>query len=163
MFQKAFNRDLTLPSHSTRRELPESSGILKKGLICVELRSFYCRKKILVPMSYISWLDIGVLWKAVYIFFCALPGQNKNIFALCNDNIKNKMRMLNSIFSSLTSSIKNVWILSIKKMPCNVFEDFSPNGLQIRIQRKELHILTLVKIDFDDFGVFSHFLHPLGK
>ena len=57
--QKALNHDLTLPSDSTRRDLPESSGILEKGLICVELRSFYCRKRILVPMSYISWLDIN--------------------------------------------------------------------------------------------------------
>ena len=58
--QKALNHDLTLPSYSTRRELPESSGILEKGLICVELRPFYYRKRISVPMSYISWWDIRV-------------------------------------------------------------------------------------------------------
>ena len=38
--QKASNHDLTLPLHCTRGELPESSGILEKGLICVELWSF---------------------------------------------------------------------------------------------------------------------------
>ena len=31
-----------------------------------------------------------------------------------------------------------------------IFEGFKPNGLQIRIQRKELRIVTPVKIDFDD-------------
>ena len=49
--QKALNHDLTLPSDSTRRELPESSRILENGLICVELWQFYCRERILVPMS----------------------------------------------------------------------------------------------------------------
>ena len=38
-----------------------------------------------------------------------------------------------------------------------MFEGFGSNRLQIRIQRNELHILTLVKIDFDDFCDFSHF------
>ncbi len=33
--QKALNHDLTLPLHSTRRELPESSGILEKAKICM--------------------------------------------------------------------------------------------------------------------------------
>ena len=32
-----------------------------------------------------------------------------------------------------------------------IFEAFSSNGLHIRIQRNELHILTPVKIDFDNF------------
>ena len=58
--RKALNHDLTLPLQSTRRELPESSGILEKGLICVELWSFYCSKRISVPMSYISSWDIRV-------------------------------------------------------------------------------------------------------
>ena len=44
-----------------------------------------------------------------------------------------------------------------------IFEGFSPNGLQIRIQRKELHILTPVKIDVDDFGDFSYFMQLLSK
>ena len=61
MSQKALNHDLTLPLQSTRRELPESSGILEKGLICVELWSFYCSKRISVPMSYISW------WEAIEV------------------------------------------------------------------------------------------------
>ena len=39
-----------------------------------------------------------------------------------------------------------------------IFEGFSPNGLQIRLQRKELHILTPGKIDFDDLGILSYFL-----
>ena len=60
MSQKLWNHDLRLPSYSTRRELPESSGILEKGWICVELWSFYCSKRISVPMSYISSWDIRV-------------------------------------------------------------------------------------------------------
>ena len=32
-----------------------------------------------------------------------------------------------------------------------MFEGFKPDGLQIRVQRKELHISRQVKIDFDDF------------
>ena len=58
--QKALNHDLRLPSYSTRRELPESSRILEKGWICVELWPFYCSKRISVPMSYISSWDIRV-------------------------------------------------------------------------------------------------------
>ena len=61
MPQKALNRVLTLKSSGGGPELPESSGILEKGLICVELRPFYCRERILVPMSYISCLDIREL------------------------------------------------------------------------------------------------------
>ena len=33
--------------------------IIEKGAFCVELRPFYCNKRISVPMSYISWLDIS--------------------------------------------------------------------------------------------------------
>ena len=39
-----------------------------------------------------------------------------------------------------------------------IFEGFKPNGLKIRIQRKELHILRPVKIrvvDFWDFIIFT--------
>ena len=57
IFTIALNRVLTLPFDSTRQELPESSGIIAKGLICVELRPFCCGKRILVPMSYISFWE----------------------------------------------------------------------------------------------------------
>ena len=33
-----------------------------------------------------------------------------------------------------------------------IFEGFKPSGLQIRIQRKQRHIPTPVKLDFDDGG-----------
>ena len=61
MSQKALNRVLRLERSGRGPELPESSGILEKGLICVELRPIYCRERILVPMSYISCLDIREL------------------------------------------------------------------------------------------------------
>ena len=61
MSQKALNRVLRLQRSGRGPELPESSGFLEKGLICVELRQFYGRKKCLVPMSYISCLDIREL------------------------------------------------------------------------------------------------------
>ena len=41
----------------SRRELSESSGIIEKGAFCVELWSFYCKKRISVPMSYIVVLE----------------------------------------------------------------------------------------------------------
>ena len=31
--------------------------IIEKGVFCVELRPFYCNKRILVPMSYITGTD----------------------------------------------------------------------------------------------------------
>ena len=50
------NRVLTLAVARSRRELSESSGIIEKGAICVELWSFYCKKRISVPMSYTTFL-----------------------------------------------------------------------------------------------------------
>ena len=44
-----------------------------------------------------------------------------------------------------------------------IFEGFKPNGLQIRIQRKELRILTPVKIGFDVFSNCSYCLQLLSK
>ena len=41
-----------------------------------------------------------------------------------------------------------------------IFEDFRPNGLQIRIQRIILHRIAPVKIDFYDFGDLSYLLLP---
>ena len=57
MSQKALNRVLWLECSGGGLAPLESSGILEKCLICVELWPFYCRKRILVPMSYISCLD----------------------------------------------------------------------------------------------------------
>ena len=65
--QKALNHDLTLPSYSTRRELPESSGImdLQNKNISVVKKHWNCR--ISFPMSDISWLDIREIWKGTLI------------------------------------------------------------------------------------------------
>ena len=60
MSQKALNRVLTLKSSGGDPPPLESSGLLEKGWICVELWSFYCSKRISVPMSYISSWDIRV-------------------------------------------------------------------------------------------------------
>ena len=60
MSQKALNHVLTLKYSGGGPALPESSGILEKGWICVELWPFYCSKRISVPMSYISSWDIRV-------------------------------------------------------------------------------------------------------
>ena len=49
IFTIALNRVLTLPFDSTRQELPESSGIIEKGSISVELRPFLLREKNLGP------------------------------------------------------------------------------------------------------------------
>ena len=57
--KSALNRVLTLPDYRSRRELLESSGILDLGTFCVELWLKQVSYRILVPMSYISWLDIS--------------------------------------------------------------------------------------------------------
>ena len=58
-FEKmALNRGLTLPDCRSRCQLSESGLRSQKGPLGVELWSFYCRKRILVPMSYISFWDI---------------------------------------------------------------------------------------------------------
>ena len=57
MSQKALNRVLTPAVDRSRRELSESSGIIPKCAFCVELWSFYCKKRISVPMSYIVVLE----------------------------------------------------------------------------------------------------------
>ena len=57
MSQKALNLYLTPAVDRSRRELSESSGIIEKGAICVELWLFYCKKRISVPMSYIVVLE----------------------------------------------------------------------------------------------------------
>ena len=59
MFQKALNRVLTLPKARARRELSIGVIYANRASICVELRPFYCSKRILVPMSYISFFDIA--------------------------------------------------------------------------------------------------------
>ena len=51
------NLDLTLPDDGECPALLISSGIIDLGAFCVELWSFYCSKRILVPMSYISLWD----------------------------------------------------------------------------------------------------------
>ena len=57
LFKIVLNRVLTLPDYRSRLALLISCGIIEKGLICVELRPFYCGKRILVPMSYIVFWE----------------------------------------------------------------------------------------------------------
>ena len=57
IFWIALNRVLTPAVPRSRRELSESSGIIEKGAFCVELWSFYCKKRISVPMSYITFFE----------------------------------------------------------------------------------------------------------
>ena len=54
--KSALNLDLTLSDDGKCPALLKSSGIIDLGAFCVELWSFYCSKRILVPMSYIPWL-----------------------------------------------------------------------------------------------------------
>ena len=58
MSQMALNRVLTLPDCRSRCQLPESGLGSQKGPLGAELWSSYCRKRMLVPMSYISFWDI---------------------------------------------------------------------------------------------------------
>ena len=57
MSQKALNHDLRLELESRGKMLQIPLKIMDLGAFCVELRPFYCRKRILVPMPYISLWD----------------------------------------------------------------------------------------------------------
>ena len=57
MSQMALNRVLTLPDCRSRCQLLGSVFRSQKGPLGAELWSFYCRKRISVPMSYITFLD----------------------------------------------------------------------------------------------------------
>ena len=68
MSQNALNHVLIVQNDRSRRELSESSGIIEKGAFCVELRPFYCSKRISVPMSYIisfchGWFGTSFRWR----------------------------------------------------------------------------------------------------
>ena len=61
--QKALNHVLIGKKDSWRRAVVIPLKNIDLGAFCVELRPFYCNKRISVPMSYISWLDINTLVK----------------------------------------------------------------------------------------------------
>ena len=68
MSQKALNHDLRLALESRGKMLQIPLKIMDLGAFCVELRPFYCRKRILAPMSYISFWDFQ---KCIpYVAFC---------------------------------------------------------------------------------------------
>ena len=59
----ALNRVLTLADCRSRRPLSESVFRSQKGPLGVELWSFYCKKRILAPMSYITFLHPStIIW-----------------------------------------------------------------------------------------------------
>ena len=60
IFKIALNRVLTLPDCRSRRQLSESVFRSQKGPFGVELWSFYCKKRISVPMSYITSLHSSI-------------------------------------------------------------------------------------------------------
>ena len=62
--QKAFNHVLTFQNAGARRELSIDALYVTRASICVELRPFYCSKKLLVPMS-----DINI-YIYIYILYC---------------------------------------------------------------------------------------------
>ena len=74
MSQKVLNRVLTLPKARARRELSIGVIYVTRASICVELRPFYCRKIILVPMSYIICVEIAVVVE--------IDAQNKTQFSV---------------------------------------------------------------------------------
>ena len=56
----ALNRVLTLADCRSRRPLSESVFRSQKAPLGVELWSFYCKKRISVPMSYITFLQSSI-------------------------------------------------------------------------------------------------------
>ena len=59
MLKSALNRVLTLTDYRYRRELSIDVLYVTRASICVELWPFYCSKRILVPMSDISFFMTG--------------------------------------------------------------------------------------------------------
>ena len=55
--QKALNHVLTFQNAGARRELSIDVLYVTRASICVELWPFYCSKRILLPMSYITFFD----------------------------------------------------------------------------------------------------------
>ena len=56
----ALNLDLTRSNARSRREDFDCIFFMAVGAFCVELRPFYCKKRISVPMSYISCLIVAL-------------------------------------------------------------------------------------------------------
>ena len=56
----ALNRVLTLPDCRSRRQLSESVFRSQKGPLGVELWSFYCKKRISVPMSILTFFKVNL-------------------------------------------------------------------------------------------------------
>ena len=46
-----------MPEDASRRELSKSVLRIEKGALCAELRPFYCSIRMLVPMSYMYFVD----------------------------------------------------------------------------------------------------------
>ena len=59
-FEKCFKSWFDTLNARSRREDPCCIFFMDTGAFCVELRPFYCNKRISAPMSYISWLGIDV-------------------------------------------------------------------------------------------------------
>ena len=62
MSQMALNHDLRPELESRGKMLQIPLKIVDLGAFCVELRPVYCRKRILVPMSYIMFYKLVVGW-----------------------------------------------------------------------------------------------------
>ena len=64
-WQMLLQRVFTLPDYRSCRELSIDVLYVTRASICVELWTNEGSYRILVPMSYISWLDIGGHWKEI--------------------------------------------------------------------------------------------------
>ena len=60
LLKSALNLDLTRSNARSRREDFDCIFFMAAGAFCVELRPFYCKKRISVPMSYISCLIVAL-------------------------------------------------------------------------------------------------------
>ena len=52
---------------ASRRELSQSVLRIEKGALCAELRQFYCSIRMLVPMSYMYFVDTKLTLKEKYV------------------------------------------------------------------------------------------------
>ena len=58
-FEKCFKSRFDIVEDRSRCGDVLGTCIIEKGAFCVELRPFYCNKRISIPMSYIPWLDVS--------------------------------------------------------------------------------------------------------
>ena len=119
-------------SESTQKTVQTRIGIIDLGAFCVELWPKQVSYRISVPMSYISCSRL-IYW---FVCFCLFYSFSATVKMVVYKNANNKRRA--AIYKCIFQK-------------CVMLHSFKQNGLQIRNQRKKLHMVALGK------EIFRHF------